>query len=107
MGSGGHASSIIRIYSCVNEIIRITGDSLLTAEYQTPDTPPAIDSTVLISATVLSGFETGTGPLNPYGQFQKLKPSAVIDYGVFVYDGHFEIPLAAALRPVQKARGLS
>ena len=79
---------------------------LLTAEYQTPDTPPAIDGTVLISATVLSGFETGTGPLNPYGQFQKLKPAAVIDYGVFVYDGHFEIPLAAALRHVQKAGGL-
>ena len=79
---------------------------LLTAEYQTPDTPPAIDGTVLISATVLSGFETGTGPLNPYGQFQKLKPVAVIDYGVFVYDGHFEIPLAAALRHVQKAGDL-
>jgi len=79
---------------------------LLTAEYQTPDTPPAIDGTVLISATVLSGFETGTGPLNPYGQFQKLKPVAVIDYGVFVYDGHFEIPLAAALRHVQKAGAL-
>jgi tetratricopeptide (TPR) repeat protein len=79
---------------------------LLTAEYQTPDTPPAIDGTVLISAAVLSGFETGTGPLNPYGQFQKLKPAAIIDYGVFVYDGHFEIPLAAALRHAQKARGL-
>jgi len=57
---------------------------------------------VLIRATVLSGFETGTGSLNPHGQFQKLKPAAVIDYGVFVYDGHFEIPLAAALRHVQK-----
>jgi hypothetical protein len=79
---------------------------LLTAEYQTPDTPPAIDGTVLISAAVLSGFETGTGPLNPYGQFQKLKPAAIIDYGVFVYDGHFEIPLAAALRHVQKAGDL-
>jgi 4-amino-4-deoxy-L-arabinose transferase-like glycosyltransferase len=79
---------------------------LLTAEYQTPDTPPAIDGAVLISAAVLSGFETGTGPLNPYGQFQKLKPAAIIDYGVFVYDGHFEIPLAAALRHVEKARGL-
>jgi hypothetical protein len=79
---------------------------LLTAEYQSPDTPPAIDGTVLISATVLSGFETGTGSLNPYGQFQKLKPAAIIDYGVFVYDGHFEIPLAAALRHVGKAEGL-
>jgi tetratricopeptide (TPR) repeat protein len=79
---------------------------LLTAEYRTPDTPPAIDGPVLISAAVLSGFETGTGPLNPYAQFQKLKPAAIVDYGVFVYDGHFEIPLAAALRHVEKARGL-
>src|SRR6202044_3123539 len=79
---------------------------LLTAEYQTPDTPPAIDGTVLISATVLSGFETGTGPLNPYGQFQKLKPAAVIDYGVFVYEGHFEIPLAASISHTQKAQSL-
>jgi tetratricopeptide (TPR) repeat protein len=79
---------------------------LLTAEYQSADTPPAIDGPVLISATVLSGFETGTGPLNPYGKFQNLKPAAVIDYGVFVYEGHFEIPLAAAMSHAQKARVL-
>jgi 4-amino-4-deoxy-L-arabinose transferase-like glycosyltransferase len=78
---------------------------LLTAEYPS-DTPPAIDGPVLISATVLSGFETGTGPLNPYGKFQNVKPAAVIDYGVFVYQGHFEIPLAAAMSHAQKARAL-
>jgi hypothetical protein len=33
-----------------------------------------------MSAGVLSGFEFGPGPLNPYEQFKQLKPEAVIDY---------------------------
>jgi tetratricopeptide (TPR) repeat protein len=79
----------------------ITADSLY---FDSPhDVPPAIDGPVLMSAGVLAGFEFGPGALNPYEQFKKLKPVAVIDYGVFVYDGHFDIPLAAALSHVQKA----
>jgi tetratricopeptide (TPR) repeat protein len=68
------------------------------------DTPPAIDGTVLISAGDLSGFEFGDPQLNPYEQFRNLKPKAVIDYSVFVYQGHFEIPLAAGNMHAQKAR---
>jgi len=79
----------------------ITADSLY---FDSPhDIPPAIDGPVLMSAGVLAGFEFGPGALNPYEQFKKLKPVADIDYGVFVYDGHFDIPLAAALSHVQKA----
>jgi 4-amino-4-deoxy-L-arabinose transferase-like glycosyltransferase len=70
------------------------------------DAPAAIDGPVLISATDLSGFEFGPGALNPYAQFKELKPTAVIDYSVFVYDGHFEIPLASALAHAQKAEML-
>ncbi len=69
-----------------------TADSLWVG--QTADAPPAIDGPVLISAGNLSGFEFGAGALNPYEQFKYLRPTAVIDYGVFVFDGHFEIPLA-------------
>jgi 4-amino-4-deoxy-L-arabinose transferase-like glycosyltransferase len=65
--------------------------------------PPAVDGPVLISAGDLSGFEFGPGPLNPYEQFKSLKPTAVIDYGVFVFEGHFEIPLAAAKSHIQAA----
>jgi hypothetical protein len=65
--------------------------------------PPAIDGTVLVSAGDLSGFEFGAGPLNPYEQFKSLRPIAAIDYGVFVYQGHFEIPLAASISHSQKA----
>jgi 4-amino-4-deoxy-L-arabinose transferase-like glycosyltransferase len=78
-----------------------TADSLWVDE--PAEAPPAIDGPVLISAGDLSGFEFGAGPLNPYEQFKNLRPTAVIDYGVFVFDGHFEIPLAAAISHNQKA----
>jgi hypothetical protein len=81
-----------------------TADSLWVNE--PANAPPAIDGTVLISAGDLSGFEFGPGALNPYEQFKSLKPTAVIDYGVFVYDGHFEIPLAASIGHSQKAEWL-
>jgi len=67
------------------------------------DIPPAVDGTVLISAGVLSGFELGPGRLNPYDQFQHLQPDAVIDYGVFAYQGHFDLSLASALNHVTRA----
>lgn len=70
------------------------------------DAPPVIDGTVLISAGDLSGFEFGGAALNPYEQFKQLRPTAAIDYGIFVYDGHFEIPLAAAHSHAQKAETL-
>jgi tetratricopeptide (TPR) repeat protein len=79
----------------------ITADSLYFDDPH--DVPRAIDGPVLMSAGVLSGFEFGPSPLNPYEQFKQLKPAAVIDYGVFLYDGHFDIPLAAALSHAQKA----
>lgn len=81
-----------------------TADSLWVKE--PANAPPVIDGTVLISAGDLSGFEFGAGPLNPYEHFKSLRPTAVIDYGVFVFDGHFEIPLAASISHSQKAQWL-
>jgi hypothetical protein len=81
-----------------------TMDSLWVGE--PADAPPAVDGVVLISAGDLSGFEFGADILNPYAQFKHLRPTAVIDYGVFVFEGHFEIPLAAALSHKQKAENL-
>ncbi|HYV09484.1 MAG TPA: glycosyltransferase family 39 protein [Pyrinomonadaceae bacterium] len=71
------------------------------------DVPASIDGPVLVSASNLSGLEFGPGPLDPYGQFKLLKPTAVIDRGVFVFDGTFEMPLAAAISKVQKAQNLA
>jgi hypothetical protein len=59
--------------------------------------PPEIDGPVLISADELSGYLTGPGPLNPYGDFQTLRASAIIGGGVLVYDGHFSVPRLSAL----------
>jgi len=71
------------------------------------DVPTSIDGPVLISASNLSGVEFGPGTLDPYGQFKLLDPTAVIDRGVFVFDGKFDMPLAAALSKVQKAQNLA
>ena len=70
------------------------------------EVPTSITGTVLISASNLSGVEFGPGALDPYGQFKRLQPTAVIDRGVFVFDGKFDLPLAAAISKVQKARNL-
>jgi len=70
------------------------------------DVTPAIDGPVFISAVSLTGFEFGPPPLNPYEQFKDLTPVDVIDSSVFVFDGHFEIPLAAALANTQRAETL-
>ena len=67
------------------------------------DATPAIDGPVFISAVNLTGFEFGPPPLNPYEQFKTLKAADAIESSVFVYQGHFEIPLAAALAHAQKA----
>jgi hypothetical protein len=71
------------------------------------DVPTSIDGPVLISASNLSGVEFGPGSLDPYGQFKLLKPTAVIDHGVFVFDGKFDMSLAAAISKVQKAQNLA
>jgi 4-amino-4-deoxy-L-arabinose transferase-like glycosyltransferase len=71
------------------------------------EVPQSINGPLLISASNLSGVEFGPGPLDPYGQFKLLKPTAVIDRGVFVFDGEFDLPLAAAISTVQKARNLA
>jgi hypothetical protein len=70
------------------------------------DLPTSIDGPVLISDSDLEGIEFGEGPLNPYEQFRRLRPTAVIDYGVDVYDGHFDIPLAAGLNDAELANKL-
>ncbi len=71
------------------------------------EVPTSINGPVLVSASNLSGVEFGPGSLDPYGQFKLLKPTAVIDRGVFVFDGTFQMPLAAAISKVQKAQNLT
>jgi tetratricopeptide (TPR) repeat protein len=68
------------------------------------DVPAKVEGPVLISSSVLTGYEFGPGSLNPYEQFLHLQPTAVIQDGIFVFDGKFEIPLAAARNHVTQAQ---
>lgn len=70
------------------------------------DVPPVIDGPVLISDSDLEGIEFGQGALNPYDSFRGVKPTTVIQSGLFVYDGRFAVPLASALVHAQKAQNL-
>jgi len=67
--------------------------------------PPHISGTVLISATELFSA-WGPGELNPYAQFQQLRPDAVIDDGIFVFHGEFDVPLASAVAHARGAQGV-
>jgi hypothetical protein len=61
------------------------------------ETPPVIQGPVFFSHISLTYYESGSSLLSPYREFMKLKPTAVIENGVFVYDGTFQVPYAAAL----------
>ena len=71
------------------------------------DTPPTITGPVFISAGTLTGYEFGSNVLNPYRQFQTLRPAAVLDHGVFVYNGAFDMRFASALGHVTRSLALS
>jgi 4-amino-4-deoxy-L-arabinose transferase-like glycosyltransferase len=61
------------------------------------ETPPVIEGPVFFSHISLTFYESGSSILSPYREFMNLKPTAVIEHGVFVYDGTFNVPYAAAL----------
>jgi 4-amino-4-deoxy-L-arabinose transferase-like glycosyltransferase len=83
-----------------------TADTLWWEHIPPPEVPDAIDGPVLISDGDLEGIEFGSGVLNPYDSFRRMRPTTVLDYGVYVYDGHFEVPLASGLVHAQKAEDL-
>lgn len=65
--------------------------------------PPHISGTVLISESDLDGVESGDGALNPYEEFRKLKPVAILQDGVYVYQGDFAVPLASAWVDIRRS----
>ena len=71
------------------------------------EVPPVIEGTVLISDSDLAGIEFGDGALNPYEAFRQMKPVAVIQHGIDVYQGRFEVPLASALLDARRSRELA
>jgi hypothetical protein len=63
---------------------------------------PSVSGLVLVSDGVLAGADIA-GKANPYAHFQTLRPDAVIDRGVYVYDGQFNLGPAAALEHVRNS----
>jgi hypothetical protein len=61
---------------------------------------PSVSGLILISDGVLAGADI-PGKTNPYAQFQSVHANAVIDRGVYVYDGSFHLGPAAALEHVE------
>ena len=67
---------------------------------------PNVSGTLLISDGVVAGADIpGNG--NPYARFASLRPAAVIDRGVYVYQGPFNLGPAAALDHIHAARDFS
>ena len=70
------------------------------------DVPREVDGTVFISYGSITGFEFGSDALNPYRNFLHRTPTTVIQHGVAVFDGKFDLHYPSALSQAQKARNL-
>ena len=70
------------------------------------DVPPTIHGTILVSDSVLSGYELGSSVRNPYDPLFHRKPDDVIMNGVEVYHGDFSLPLASSMMYETRARKL-
>lgn len=69
-------------------------------------TPPIIHGTVLVSQSDLTGYEWGTNLLNPYRDLEKQQPTAIIEHGIWVFDGTFDLSYAAATEHALHAQEL-
>jgi hypothetical protein len=75
-----------------------------------PEVPPfakVVAAIPLLPDDELEGVDLPAGQPSPDAQFKQLKPTAILDGGLFVYQGHFDISAASALvglaRPKQPA----
>jgi 4-amino-4-deoxy-L-arabinose transferase-like glycosyltransferase len=65
--------------------------------------PPVVDGAVLLSASNMVACETTDSSLNPYREFMSMTPDDVIDDGVMVFQGHFDLHQAAGQARTQMA----
>ena len=68
--------------------------------------PEQIQGPVFLGSQNLTGFDFGPDELNPYEQFVKLRPAAVLDGEILEYDGDFKIPVATAVSHTAEAENL-
>ena len=69
--------------------------------------PEQIQGPVFIGSQVLTGFDWGPEEMNPYRQFTKLRPTAVLQGEVLVFDGSFNVPEISGTSHFILANGLS
>jgi len=82
-------------------------DSFAVIFQQPPAMIPAqIEGTILISDDDASGNISGPDSLNPYDQFDHMRPDDLIAGGILVFHGKFDVSLAAARPHVFAAYGL-
>ena len=79
-----------------------TGSAIWTGLDTVHIAAPNISGTLLVSDGVVAGADI-PGKSNPYAQFASITPEAVIDRGVYVYNGQFNLGAAAALEHVHAA----
>lgn len=68
--------------------------------------PEQIQGPIFLGSENLSGFDFGPDELNPYEQFVKLEPTAVLDGEILEYEGDFKIPVASAITHIGEAQRL-
>ena len=68
------------------------------------EVPKQVEGTVLISDDELEGVDLPAGQVSPYASFKRLKPDAVLDGGMFVYRGRFDLSQASALATAAAGR---
>jgi 4-amino-4-deoxy-L-arabinose transferase-like glycosyltransferase len=70
--------------------------SSLTRPAQQQAVPEDIQGPVILSSEAMVGGLAAPGPLNPYQQFLSLKPDAILQGEMMVFNGSFHVPKIAA-----------
>jgi hypothetical protein len=72
-----------------------------------PPVPARIEGTILVSGSEADGVYWGPGDLNPYEQFLRQRPDAIIANSVLVFHGQFDVSLLSALAHLSQAKQLA
>lgn len=59
--------------------------------------PQEIHGPVLIGSLALVGSDYGPGDMNPYQQFNNLRPDAILQGEILVFNGSYQVPAVSAL----------
>jgi hypothetical protein len=81
--------------------------AMISRSQQLQPIPEHIEGPLFLGSEVLSGFDFGPGDLDPYLQFTRRKPDAVLQGEILVFNGNFDVSKPAALSHYIAAQRLS